>query len=110
MHHRSPPRSSAVHLSSEAAGDYFVLSDMKASLRRHLAAGLIECSALSRDLCVLDADALMAALNGQFDPHDSAAPIQDCFSDGFGPAAAEIKNAGGEPLAAGDELPSGVPH
>ena len=96
-------------IAAAACGDCYVLLDMKACLRRHLDAGLIECAALSRDLAQLDPDSIMAALRGQFDPQAPAAPIQDCFSDGFYKAIDEIKDKGGEPIGArGTELPSGA--
>lgn len=90
------------------AEDWFTVDDMKACLRRHLGAALIECAALSRELTQLDGDRIMSDLRMQFDPLASDAVIQDCFSDGFGPALAYLRDSGNEPLAVRAELPSGA--
>jgi len=94
---------------ADAPGDYFILTDMKTCLRRHLNAALIECAALSRSLEAADPDGVMADLRAAFDSHEARAPIQDCFSDGFHTALAVLKETGGEPLCArNDDLPSGA--
>jgi hypothetical protein len=93
---------------ARSAYDWFVLDDMKSCLRRHLSAALIECSALSRELDAVDGDALMPALNAQFDPLAGDSAIQDCFSDGFASAQATLRDSGSQPLAVRAELPSGA--
>jgi hypothetical protein len=88
--------------------DFFVLADMKAALRRHLNAALIECAHHARDLSTLDADDVMKNLRAQFDPEDAGAAIQDRFTDAFHGALSPLKDAGAEPLASHGELPSGA--
>jgi hypothetical protein len=92
----------------DALQDFFVLADMKAALRRHLNAALIECACHARDLGTLDADDVMRDLRGQFDPESRTSPIQDCFADAFHTAGAALKDTGGDPLAARQELASGA--
>ena len=89
--------------------DDLILADMKSCLRRHLSAALIECAALARDLDLVDPDVIVAGIRSQFDPEDSIASIQDCFSDAFYSALDQAKPFGGEALAARTELPSGAP-
>lgn len=91
-----------------AADDWFVLDEMKACMRRHLGAALIECAALSRELTTLDGDCVMAALRAQFDPYLAGTSVKDCFSDGFRSGLAVLKDSGDEPLAVRAELPSGA--
>lgn len=92
-----------------AAGDYFVIAEMKDVLRGHLNGALLACAALAHDLETIDPDKVMDDLRREFDPTLSAAPIQDCFSDGFHKAFGTLRDHGGEPLAAHrDALPSGA--
>jgi len=112
VHHNTHQRlffKTAGNASARAAhADYFILGDMKAALRRHLNAALIECAALSRELTQVDPDGVMIDLRAEFDPHEETAPIQDIFTDGFHTALDIVKECGGEPLAARKELPSGA--
>jgi len=94
---------------SQGLQDWFVLDEMKDCLRRHLNAGLLECSAVAaRDLGALDADAVMADLRRAFDPESRASPIQDAFADAFFAPYARLKESGCAPLTPRAALPSGA--
>ena len=75
---------------SESINDYAVLEDMRAALRQHLSAALIECAAHARDLQGVDGDQLMTDLRAEFDPALTPSRVQDCFSDGFHAASAQV--------------------
>lgn len=89
---------------SQAISDHATLDEMRDCIRRHLSAALLECSALSRDLTILDPDAVMRDVRKQFDGLDEASPIQDGFTDAFNDSRAKL---GVEPLRRGT-MPSGV--
>lgn len=82
---------------SESIADYCILREMSESIRAHLNAALLECSALSRDLATLDPDAVRAALAAQFGPEGT---VQDCFADAFHDGRCKLADAGAEPLTA----------
>lgn len=82
---------------SQAIADHVILQEMATSIRQHLAAAYLECSALSHDLSLLDPDAVMAAINAEFGPDGS---VRDCFSDAFHTALCAVADAGGEPITA----------
>jgi hypothetical protein len=93
--------------SRTATQDWYVLREMQAALRESLNAGLLKCHDLSRQLNLVDPDDLMVEVHCAFDPLQESA-IQDCFSDAFHSAKAQIQNAGGEPIFARDVMPSGA--
>lgn len=88
--------------------DWYVLEDMRGAITRHLNAALIECSAMSQDLSVVDPDQLMVDIRAAFDPLLETATVQDCFSDAFHAAVCKLKDAGLEPIARANTLPSGA--
>lgn len=90
---------------SEALGDHVILAEMETCVKQHIYAALLECSALSRDLQMLDPDDVMKALWHEFRPDGSVA---DCFSDALGGFRGAVADAGGEPVAGRATVLSGV--
>lgn len=89
-------RSATAARVSEAIADHCVIQEMRTAFRQHLAAAALECSALSRDLSILDPDKVMADIYAEFGP-DGA--VSDCFSDAFHTSECAMVDAGGEPIA-----------
>lgn len=99
----------AVHNVPRKTDDWFTIASMKDALRRHIEAGLLECSAMSRDLVELDPDQVVVDLRDQFDPLIETSAVQDLFSDAFFSAARHLhENKVGEPLTSRKCLPSGA--
>lgn len=95
LHRQQQRRASAARV-SEAIADHCILQEMKTCLRQHLAAAALECSALSRDLSLLDPDAVMASVYAEF---GADGKVSDCFSDAFYTSECAMADAGGEPVA-----------
>lgn len=91
-----------------ASDDWACLDEMKHRIRQHLSAALLECSAIARDLTVVDADQLLVDLRHNFDPNLAMSPIQDAFADGFYTSLTALKDAGAEPISNVARLPSGA--
>lgn len=74
--------------------DAAVLNDIRTELHFALSVALARCAHHATDLTELDPDAIMAALRAQFDPTVATASIQDCFTNAFHAAHAEVDVAG----------------
>lgn len=77
--------------------DATILEEMHTTLRRHLSAALLECSAISRDLQYLDPDNVMHDLRKYMDADN--APMQDLLSDAFHKARQGVGADGWDALA-----------